>query len=291
MFMKMKRFLALFLSLIMVIGALGGCAPTAPATVDTAELDRVKADLDAAKADLDAANGKITELESNLEAAMVFDARKFPTWFEEEGTWRTIQNDRPANNQPGGFITDASGKPSQEDLESMLHMASLAVTSGGRSDWYMVAVTDPAEQLEIIGDNYGVATSEGTVTVLVFSERLLRPDVRTDEVTSFQPDRGYYNVGIVTGYLNVAAISLGYGSHMFMTPALPGVNGFNNGDIGLDATKYLEGTEYYMASTHEFHSNENMKFVCAIVIGTLDESVEAGVTNKEFPDNWYIWEN
>jgi outer membrane murein-binding lipoprotein Lpp len=277
-----KTFSVLILIFVLVISLLSGCATT-PAPVDTSELDKVKADLEAAKS-------KITELESDLEAAMVFDASYFPTWFEEEGTWRTIQNDRPENNQAGGFITDASGKPSQEDLEKMLHMASLAVTSGGRADWFMVAVTDPDEQLEIIGDRYGIATSEGTVTVLILSERLLRPDVRTDEVSTFQPDRGYYNVGIVTGYLNVAAISLGYGSHMFMTPALPGVNGFNDGDIGLDVTKYIEGTEYYMASTHEFHSTENMKFVCAVVIGTLDETVEAGVTNKEFPDNWILWD-
>ncbi|HBH12407.1 MAG TPA: hypothetical protein DDX29_04680, partial [Clostridiales bacterium] len=209
----------------------------------------------------------------------------------EEGTWRTVQNNRPENNQVGGFVTDVSGRPSQEDLETMLHMASLAVTSGGRSDWYMVAVTDPAEQLEIVGNKYGTATSEGTVTVLVYSERLIRPEFRTDEIAGFQPDRGYYDAGIVTGYLNVAAISLGYGSHMFLTPAIPGVNGFNEGGLGLEAGKYIEGTEYYMGNTHEFHSTENMKFVCAIVIGTLDESVEAGVTDKEFPDNWHIWEN
>lgn len=279
--MKMKRFITLALALVMIMSVLSGCS--SPATVDTAEVDKLKADLEAA-------NSKVAKLESDLEAAQVFDARYFPTWFEEEGTWRTVQNDNPANNQPGGFVTDASGKPSMDDLKTMLHMASLAVTSGGKSDWYMVAVTDPDEQLEIIGDKYGVATSDGTVTVLVFGERLLRPDVRTDDSNTYQPDRGYYDAGIVTGYLNVAAISLGYGTHMFMTPALPGVNGFNDGDIGLDCTKYLEGTEYYMASTKEYHSTENMKFVCAVVIGTPDETVENGVTTKEFPDNWIIWD-
>lgn len=272
--MKMKRFLAVVVTLVMVIGVLSGCG-SAPAAGNTAELDKVKAELEAAK--------------TELEAAKVFDASNFPKWFEEEGTWRTLQNANPANNQPGGFVTEASGKPSEKDLKTMLHMASLAVTSGGKADWYMVAVTDPKEQMEIIGNKYGVATSDGTVTVLVFGERLLRPDVRTDGGTVYQPDRGYYDAGIVTGYLNVAAISLGYGTHMFMTPALPGVNGFNNGDIGLDCKKYLEGTTYYTGSTHENLSNENMKFVCAVVIGTPDEKVEAGVTDHEFPDNWSIW--
>ena len=114
--------------------------------------------------------------------------------------------------------------------------------------------------------------------------------MRTDENNSFAPDRGYYDAGIVTGYLNTAAIALGYGSHMFMSPALEGVNGFNDGGEGLNCDKYLDGTTYYMASAHESYSTENMKFVCAVVIGTLDESVEAGVTDKEFPDNWIIWD-
>ena len=221
-----------------------------------------------------------------------YDAAQFTKWFEEEGVWRTIANDTSAKEggAKGGFITDKSGAPTEEELKEMLHMASLAVTSGGKSDWYMVAITDPAEQTAIIGDKYGVATSEGTVTVLVFSERCIREELRTDDVVGFQPDRGYYDAGIVTGYLNVAAIAKGYGTHMFMSPALEGVNGFNNGERGLNCDKYLEGTEYYCGSLHEAFSNENMKFVNAVVIGTLDETVETGLTNKEFPDNWMIWE-
>lgn len=220
-----------------------------------------------------------------------FDASEFPTWFEEEGVWRTVTNDTSATEggTAGGFVTDASGAPTKEDLEEILHMASLAVTSGGKSDWYLVAVNDPEEQKAIIGENYGVATSEGTVTVLVFGERLIRDELRTDDSNSFQPDRGYYDAGIVTGYLNVAAIAKGYATHMFMSPALEGVNGFNDGERGLDCDKYLEGTTYYNAAKHESYSTENMKFVNAVVIGTLDETVETGLTTKEFPDNWTIW--
>lgn len=226
-------------------------------------------------------------------AVAEFDASQFPKWFEEEGTWRTIANDTSMQEggMPGGFITDPSGAPTKEDLEEIMHMASLTVTSGGNSDWYMVAVTDPEEQTAIIGTKMGIATSEGTATILIFSEKLIRDELRTDENNSFRPDRGYYNAGLVTGYLNVAAIAKGYGTHMFMTPnGLQGANGFNNGDLGYDCTKYLEGTEYYNGAKHEAYSNENMKFVCAVVIGTLDENAEAGVTTKEFPDNWSIWE-
>lgn len=261
--MKKTRLLALASALALSAGLLSGCAPAAQTPPPS------------------------TPAASATPAP--YDAAQFVKWFEEEGTWRTIQNDNPAKTQPGGFVTDASGCPSDTDLKEMLHMASLAVTSGGKSDWYMVAVTDPAEQTAIIGDKYGVATSEGTVTVLIFSERIIRDELRTDDTNAFAPDRGYYDAGIVTGYLNIAAIAKGYGSHMFMSPALEGVNGFNNGERGLDCAKYLEGTNYYMASSHESYSTENMKFVCAVVIGTLDESVETGVTDKEFPDNWSIY--
>ena len=220
-----------------------------------------------------------------------FDAAQFPTWFEEEGVWRTVVNDTSMNEggSPGGFITDASGAPSEEDLKAILHMASLAVTSNGKTDWYMVAVTDPDEQTAIIGNKYGVATSAGTATVLVFGERLLRPDVRKEEGV-YQPDRGYYDAGIVTGYLNIAAIAKGYATHMFMTPALEGVNGFNDGDVGLDCSKYLAGTTYINGNTEEEYSNDDMKFICAVVIGTYDPAVETGLTTHGFPDNWTIYD-
>ena len=220
-----------------------------------------------------------------------FDATQFPTWFEEEGVWRTVVNDTSMREggSVGGFVTDASGAPSEEDLKAILHMASLAVTSNGKTDWYMVAVTDPDEQMAIIGDKYGTATSAGTATVLVFGERLLRPDVRKEEGV-YQPDRGYYDAGIVTGYLNIAAIAKGYATHMFMTPALEGVNGFNDGDVGLDCSKYLAGTTYINGNTEEEYSNDDMKFICAVVIGTYDPAVETGLTTHGFPDNWTIYD-
>lgn len=221
-----------------------------------------------------------------------FDAAKFPAWFEEEGTWRTISNDTTANGgSAGGFITDASGAPTKEDLKEILHMASLAVTSNGKTDWYMIAITDPEEQLAIIGNRFGQATSAGTAVVLVFSERVLATEYRTDDTNVFTPDRGYYDAGIVTGYLNIAAIAKGFGTHMFMTPsgeAISGTNGFNEGKVGLDFTKWTEGLEYINGNDEESYSIENMKFVCAVVIGTLDTAVETGTTTHGFPDNWII---
>lgn len=213
----------------------------------------------------------------------------FIQWVEEEGVWRTATTANADEDIPAGLIADASGAPTLEELEEFLHFASLAVTSGGRADWFLVAVTDPEEQTAIIGENHGI-TSEGTVTILVLTERSIQLDHRTDEVAPFTPDRGYYNAGIVTGYLNLAAISKGYATRMFMTPALPGTNGFNNGEPGLDVAKYIEGTSYTLATTEEDHSTENMKFVCAVVIGTPNTELETYTTEKLFPENYIIWD-
>lgn len=235
----------------------------------------------------------ITDVEV-VEQTVDFDhrhARQFLTWFYEEGAWRTLLNANPLEGHPGGFVTDASGRPTREDVELILNTASLAVTSGGRTDWYMVLVEDTEAQHEIIGRLEGEprATSDGTVTVLVFSERLIRTDLRTDEVVGFAPDRGYYNVGILTGYLNMASIALGYGTRMFMTPNIPG-NGFHDGGRWLEAEHFLDGRYYVLGTTGDSFSTENMKFVNAVVIGTPDRSVETYVTDRLFPQNWSVWD-
>ena len=223
--------------------------------------------------------------------AQGFNARQFPAWFYEEGVWRTLEIASALTGHPSGFITDISGRPSMEDISLILNTASLAGTSGGRTDWYMVLVTDTQAQHEIIGIREGVpiATSEGTVTVLIFSERLIRTDLRTDNVIGFAPDRGYYNVGIVTGYLNMAAVAMGYGTRMFMTPGIPG-NGFRNGERWLEAEHFLEGRYYIMGATGDRFSTENMKLVNAIVIGTPNRAVETFVTQRLYPQNWSHWE-
>lgn len=273
--MTTKRILALLLVLALFGGLLSACSNN----------------------ELTTANAKIAQLEKDLAAAKVYDSANYLAWFEKEGTMRSIALDNATAGTGTAFLTDAAAAPTDEKLKKILHFASLAVSSGGKNDWYLVAVKDPDEQLAIIGKSdtgKPKATSAGTVVVLVFSERLLRPQFRTDKegdasYAAFQPDRGYYDAGIITGYLQNAAIALGYGTHMFQTPAIPGTNGFNEGGLGLETTKYLKGTKYLNAGTNAQYSNDNMKFCCAIVIGTLDKKHTAGVTTKVRPDNWAIW--
>lgn len=269
--MKKTKIIAIMLVLALAVGIFAACGD-----------DTEKKNL---QTQLEAANKRIEDLEDDLEEANVYKPNKFIDWVEDDsGTWRTIVN--------GAFKTDAASRPTDDQINQILHYASLAPTSGGKTDYYLVAVTDPEEQLEIIGTTYGEATSEGTVTILVLSDRLYDAATRADGGTvPVQPDRGYYNVGIVSGYLNTAAIALGYGTHFFMTVALPKDNGqFDSGSKGFDVDKYVEGLQYTNGNTGEVvNVTGNLKFVAAIVIGKPDTSLETSVTEHNYPDNWSVW--
>lgn len=219
------------------------------------------------------------------------DGRDFLNWIYEEGTWRAPANRSPVNDFIGGFITDASGRPSMEDLELILDIASMSATARGRTDWYIVAILDTDQQNAAIGyiEEIPRATSDGTVTLILFSERLLREEYRTDDVVGFYPCHAYINVGIVAGHINMAAFSLGYATRMFLYPAYANP-GFREGQRWLETEHYLADIYYTMGTTGELFSAENMKYAVAIVIGTLDHSVESGVTQNLRPRNWSIWE-
>jgi nitroreductase len=195
----------------------------------------------------------------------------------------------PATNYVGGFVTDPSGRPSYEELEIILRAASLASSAGGRADWYMVAVTDPATQFRIgQHDTQGIprANPYGTVMVLIFTENVLYSQYRTDDARAFNPRVGYVNVGILSAYLNIAAISLGYSTRMFMTMRDPWPD---VGEPWPELQHFLDGTHYIVGATGNAYSAENMKFAQAIVIGTMDNTVEGGATVAQRPQNWSFW--
>lgn len=226
---------------------------------------------------------------TETETVETFDPALFADWFYAEGTWRSPVNRVAATDFVGGFLEDASGRPSYAEIEQIMNTASLASSARGRTPWYMIVVTDPDVQGAITqSDEPGIprATSEGTVTVLIFGEWLIDEAYRTDDVKTFFPREGYINVGILAGYLNIAAISLGYSTRMFMTLASPNAP---LGERWPEVEGFLDGRYYTWGSNGDVHSTENMKFAIAIVIGTIDETVEAGVTVAQRPHNWSFW--
>lgn len=211
-----------------------------------------------------------------------FDASKFPQWVESDGLWRTVNKT--------SFKEGIQFAPSDEELKILMRLVSLTPTSTGKTDYLFVLLRDPVQQLDVLGK--GNANS-GTVTALVFGDRLLPADKSLGKHAQ-QLDRGYYNVGIASGYLNLGAISLGYGTHFFMTTNYANAKyspmtieeaylkdkGYKY-TFGYDANK--QGDAKGQADAYG-----NLKFVCAIVIGTLDEKAETKVTEHGYPENWVL---
>jgi hypothetical protein len=215
-------------------------------------------------------------------ARNVSEASKFTKWMETDGLWRTVVTT--------SFKEGAQYAPTEADLNAIMKFASLTPTSTGKTDYLLVVLKDVAKQQDVVGK--GKAHS-GTVTVMVFGDRLLPTDVSAGKHPQ-QLDRGYYNVGIASGYLNVAAVSFGYGTHFYMTSEY--ANKANRPQTIEDAYLKDKGYKYTLGydankigdAKGQVDAYGNLKFVCAIVIGTLDEKAQTKMTDHGYPENWVV---
>lgn len=212
----------------------------------------------------------------------VFDASKFPQWVESDGLWRTVNKT--------SFKEGLQFAPTDEQVKIIMRLVSLTPTSTGKTDYLFVVLRDPNQQIDVVGKGNA---SSGTVTALVFGDRLLAADKSLGKHAQ-QLDRGYYNAGIASGYLNLGAISLGFGTHFFMTTNYANAKyspltieeaylkdkGYKY-TLGYDANKQGD-------AKGQVEAFGNLKFVCAIVIGTLDEKAETKVTDHGYPENWVL---
>lgn len=212
-----------------------------------------------------------------------FDASQFMEWVESEGVWRTVYRD--------AFRDGAEFRPTSEEIEAMMRFATMSPTSIGMNDFLWVVLTDVEQQRDVVGEENA---NEGTITAMIFGDRLLPAEESLGgHVQSV--DRGYYNVGISTGYLNLAAISLGYGSRMYMTTQYT-MAGSTREQTTEEAYlkdkgyQYLFGFDRFERGDEEGYADAygNLKFVAAIVIGTLDEEADSTVTDKIYMQNYVI---
>jgi hypothetical protein len=215
--------------------------------------------------------------------AQKYDASKFPDWVGTDGVWRTVV--------ATSFKDGAANAPSDAHLKTIMKLTSRTVTSGGKTDYLLVVLKDVAQQVDVVGE--GKANS-GTITVLVFGDRLLPKEVSLSGVNQ-QLDRGYYDVGIATGYLNLGAIAMGYGTHMYMTTMYTMANSprtMSIEDAYLKDKGYMYTYGWGAPATADANKQApaygNLKFVCAIVIGRVDDKAETKVTDHGFPENWVI---
>ena len=246
-----------------------------------------------------------TASSSEQQEAQDYDATSFLEYVREDERYKSAGVKTVDGEAVYGYITDASGKPSTEDITDIMDFARLGVTSTGYGDVYLVAIEDTELQKEVIG-RY---TSEGTTTILVYSNRLLKYEEQVSPGKVYQPDRGYYNAGIISGYLNLAAIAHGYSTHMFQSPALSAAAELGERTENFDQflkdengewLQYKNGTLYGLeypdkfAGYNDYYSAEGLKFVCAVVIGTLNPELDvdgwAGATmGSEYPQNYSFY--
>lgn len=224
--------------------------------------------------------GKATAAGSGTSAS--FDASKFPSWVETDGLWRTVNKT--------SFKDGLQYAPTDKDLKTIMRLTSLTPTSVGMTDYLLVVLRDVKQQVDVVGEG---SANSGTVTVLVFGDRLIPTEESLGKHTQ-QLDRGYYNVGIASGYMNLAAISQGFGTHFYMTSqyAQAGARPQTIEEAYLKdkGYKYTIGYDTYKRGDEKAQVDAygNLKFVAAIVIGTLDEQAETKVTDHNYPENWVI---
>jgi len=228
----------------------------------------------------------------------------FLDWVRAEDRYKTVGAVSKSEGAATGYITDVSGKPTKEAMDDILDFTSKAVASGGENDVFLVVVEDVAMQQAIVGTNKGLYASEGTVTVLVYSERLVAEENQVSAdgtVYKYQVDRGYYDAGIATGYFNLAATAYGYGTHMFQGVALAGSPVGQRSENYDQFLKDEDGNwlTYRNGDTtsekwYGDHPTENLKFICAIVVGTMDPDMDidgftGSTTRSEYPANYAYW--
>ena len=220
-----------------------------------------------------------------------FDASQFPTWVDEEGVWRSTV--------PRAFKTGARNAPTDAQIQQIMNLVIKTPTSGGANDFFFLVVKDPAQQKDIVGD---ANAHDGTVTIMVFTDRVLEENPRN---VPLSPDRGYVSAGFACGYINIAAISLGLGTHFYLTPTgyygnrpwLPQYVSTNVKPPIEDVYLRGKGYQYFVdgdsVSTPTgnpdgayFDPYGSLKFVLAITIGNIDETAETQVTTRKYPPNW-----
>ena len=207
-----------------------------------------------------------------------------------------------AGTYSGQFLGGEENRPTDEELETILQTANTYFQCHGLTGAHFVVVKDPAEQNAIVPAFFGNDTT-GTVTILVLSDGLKDQEHHlnsyypgSSEQNGGNPEYwqmyfGIYETGWASAYLNLAAIEAGYRTRAYaalgITNAETGIVDFygTGGNFNYiqtenwDIKKYMtskDGSEafdhYVMALGEEIPADGNLTLLCAIVMGTVDET-------------------
>ena len=217
-------------------------------------------------------------------------------WFKaNESICRTVNN--------GSWSNDPKDAPTDKELATILEFACKPQTAVNWNEFFFIAVRDPKEQAAIPGTYWGKGcTSDGTVTVLVLSDQTASQAEHKDKYEGYymQTVFSYFDTGMASAFLTLAANDLGYSTHFFgtMNGASVGPNPGKNqyGTANYDISRFVNGRKYkrgwgFPEKETQFDVEGNCQLLACIVIGKPNPAVDVvtAVTPHRRPSNWAIW--
>lgn len=217
-------------------------------------------------------------------------------WFNANETiCRTVNNGSWSNN-PKDAPTDA-------ELATILEFACKPQTAVNWNEFFFIAVRDPKEQAAIPGTYWGKGcTSEGTVTILVLADQIASQAEHKAKYEGYYMKTvfSYFDTGMASAFLTLAANDLGYSTHFFgtMNGASVGPNPGKNefGTSNYDISRFVSGRKYmrgwgFPEKETQYEVEGNCQLIACIVIGKPNPAVDAvtAVTQHRRPSNWAIW--
>ena len=225
-----------------------------------------------------------------------------------------------------GFKGGVENRPSKEELTEMLTLANTYFQCHSLTGTHFVVIQDAQEQAEILSvfSQFVGLDTTGTVMVLVMADGVKDQEHHaasyypgTTETNGGNPEYwnmyyGIYEAGWASGYLNLVARDMGYRCRAYAALSIPNAE---TGEVDLygtggnfayiqgdnwDIEKYMtseDGSEsfdhYVMALDDTIPLEGNVTLLCAILIGSIDETDTAsGATElpEKRMDNFDFWD-
>ena len=217
----------------------------------------------------------------------------------------------------GAWSNDPDDAPTDAELATMFKMALMPGSAHGLTPAHFIVIRDYEEQKSLLNAMNGMV-SKGTVTVLILADTLRDQEHHAEPYSNWyqQMYYGIFDAGISSGYLNLAAISMGYGTHFYAMISLP-VDGTisldNGGKFSLiqgnnwDISKYTtskDGTTHFTHTigaygrgrgprTKTIQAEGNLTLLATVVIGkAAREGIDAisAATTQTRAENFNFWD-
>jgi nitroreductase len=218
-------------------------------------------------------------------------------WFaDNEHIWRTVNN--------GSWSKNPKDAPTDAELVEIMEIAGKAQNAVNWNEYFFIAVRDPEEQAAIVGTRWGAGcTSEGTVTILILADQVAAQADHKAKYEGYymQTVWAYFDSGMASAFLSMAAYDLGYRTHFFGTMNGPSVGpmpgSYAYGTPKYDISRFVKGRNYmrgwgFPEKQVNYEVEGNCVLIGAIVVGKPNPSIDAisAVTKHGRPNNFAIWE-